>query len=289
MERFLAVVLLCGAALAPASFTAASEQEDPGTKAFDADPPSGKLSPLPPVPSGESTVLGGAIRRVDPVQDQFQLKAFGERPMTILFDERTQVYRDGKKIPLRDLGPEEHASVQTVLDGAKVFAISIHILSQSPEGETQGKVLSYDPATGELTFRSNLSPVAIKFFVTNSTSLKREGQPSFVSAGSGPADLVPGALIAVNFEADSAGRSVANRIGVLAVPGFTFVFAGNISSLDMGSGLFALVDAQDNQTYQIHFDPSMIPASQNLHPGQRVSVAANFDGAQYVANRITVQ
>lgn len=289
MERLIAVILFSGAVLAPALFTSAWAQEDPGTKAFNADTPSGKLPPLPPVPNGESTVLGGAIRRVDPVQDQFQLEAFGERPMTILFDERTQVYRDGKKIPLRDLGSEEHASVQTVLDGAKIFAISIHILSQSPEGETQGRVLNYNSAMGELEIRTTLSPTAIKFFVTNSTSVVREGQPTFVSAGSGPADLVPGSLIAVKFEVDSAGRSVASRIAVLAVPGFTFVFAGNISSLDLGSGLLDLVDAQDDQTYQIHFDPSVIPAGQNLHPGQRVSVAADFNGTLYVANRITIE
>ena len=286
MERLIAVIIFCGAVLAPGAWA----QDGAGSKAaFNADTPAGQLPPLPPVPRGESTVLGGEIRRVDPVQDQFQLKAFGERPMTILFDERTQVYRDGKKIPLRDLGPEEHASVQTVLDGAKIFAISVHILSQSPEGETQGRVLNYNSATGEVEIRSTLSPTAIKFFVTNSTSVVRKGQPTFVSAGSGPADLVQGALIAVNFETDSAGRSVANRIAVFAVPGFTFVFAGNISSLDLSSGLLVLVDPRDDQTYQIHFNPSAIPAGQNLHPGQRVSVAANFDGALYVANRITVE
>ena len=36
--------------------------------------------------------------------------------MKILFDERTQVYRDGVRIPLRDLRPEDHASVQTILE-----------------------------------------------------------------------------------------------------------------------------------------------------------------------------
>jgi hypothetical protein len=233
--------------------------------------------------------MGGAIRRVDPVQDRFQLKTFGERPMTILYDERTQVYRDGKKLSLRQLGPEDHASVQTVLDGGKIFAISIHILSQTPEGETQGKVLSYDPATGELEMRSNLSPEAVRFFVTNSTSIAREGQSAFTGARSGPADLVPGSLIGVRFATDSEGRSVADRVAVLAVPGFTFVFAGNISALNMGSGLLDVVDAKDDQSYEIHFDPSTILPSQNLRPGERVRVAATFDGTRYIATGITVE
>jgi hypothetical protein len=289
MERFLAVVLLCGAVLASAPFTSVLAQQDQGANAFTSDAATAKLPPLPSVPGGESTVLGGAIRRVDPVQDRFQLKAFGERPLTILYDERTQAYRDGKKISLRQLGPEDHASVQTVLDGGKIFAISIHILSQTPEGETQGRVLSYDPATGELRLRSNLSPAAVRFFVTHSTSVVREGQPSFISAGSGPADLVPGSLIGVRFATDSEGRSVADRIAVLAVPGFTFLFAGNISSLNMGAGLLDIVDAKDDQSYQIHFDPSTIPPSQNLHPGQRVRVAATFDGTRYSATGITIE
>ncbi|MGA8728459.1 MAG: hypothetical protein WB608_06890 [Terracidiphilus sp.] len=293
MERSFAVILFAGAALAPMTFGNAWAQERPGF-ALNSENASGNLSTssnltgLPPVPGGESTVLGGEIRRVDPVQDQFQLQVFGERPMRILFDERTQVYRDGKRISLRELGPEEHASVQTVLDGASVFAISIHILSRSPEGETEGRVLTYNPATGELTIRSMLSPTAIKFLVTKSTSVARKGQPSFVSAGSGQSDLEPGSLISIKFEAGNGGRSVADQIAVLAVPGYAFVFAGNISSLDLGSGYLVIVDAQDNQSYEIHFDPPVIAASRNLHPGERISVTAGFDGTQYVANRITL-
>lgn len=58
--------------------------------------------------------------------------------MKILFDQRTQVFRDGVKIPLLDLKPADHASVQTTLDGEKLFAISIHILSQLHRGGTAG-------------------------------------------------------------------------------------------------------------------------------------------------------
>jgi hypothetical protein len=92
----------------------------------------------------KSTVIGGAIQNIDPVRDQFTLKVFGGKPMKILFDERTQVYRDGKKTPLRELRPDDHASVETVLDGTKVFALSVHMLSQLPEGERQGQVIDYN-------------------------------------------------------------------------------------------------------------------------------------------------
>ena len=110
----------------------------------------GNTPDLPPLPQGKSTILGGEIYRVDPVMDEFQLKVYGEKPMKIFFDERTEVYRDGKRIPLHDLGPATHASVQTMLDGTIVFAASIHILSTQPEGEYEGRVLSYDAGTGVL-------------------------------------------------------------------------------------------------------------------------------------------
>ena len=99
------------------------------------------------LPQGKSTVIGGTIASVNPVKDELVLKVFGGRPMRVLFDQRTQVYRDGAKTTLNDLHENEHASVETMLDGTTVFARSIHMLSQSPEGECQGQVVSYDPAT----------------------------------------------------------------------------------------------------------------------------------------------
>ena len=69
-------------------------------------------STMPPLPRGKSTILGGAIRDVDPVLDRFTLRIVGEKPIRILFDERTQVFLDGKKIPLRELRPSSHASVE---------------------------------------------------------------------------------------------------------------------------------------------------------------------------------
>ena len=82
---------------------------------------------LPPLPSAkDSTIFGGAIRHIDPVRDQFLLDIYGERPMKVLFDERTQVYRNGVKIPVHDLEAADHASVQTALDGTRIFALSVH-------------------------------------------------------------------------------------------------------------------------------------------------------------------
>lgn len=245
------------------------------------------FSALPALPRGKSTVLGGQITQIDPVLDQFTLRIFGQKPLKILFDERTQVYRDGTKVPIRDLRTEQHASVQTALEGPNVFAISIHMLSDVPHGEAQGRVLGYDAETRELTLGSSLSREPIRLLLREDTPVVREGQSAFTSTSAGRGDLVSGALVAVTFDASEKGRAVANRVTVLAKPGSDFVFSGKLTSLDMHSGILVLVDPRDQKSYQISFDPAAMPASNSLHVGDQVRANAAFDGTRYTATEIT--
>lgn len=245
------------------------------------------LPPLPPLPRGKSTVIGGAIRDVDPVRDQMTLKVYGGKSMKILFDERTQLFEDGKKISLRNLRSEDHASVETVLDGTDVFARSIHILSQAAEGECRGQVASYDPTTGELSIVPALSGESIRLRVPAGTPIIRTGQNSNRSAGA--SDLVKGTLLAVKFQSNNDGRGIARQISILATPGSEFVFAGNIEFLDMHSGILVIADPKDGSSYKISFDPGHFSVSQQLHQGARVRVTASFDGTGYVASAIAIE
>jgi hypothetical protein len=242
---------------------------------------------LPPVPKGKSTILGGEIRNVDPVRDQLTLRVFGQHPIKVLFDERTQVYMDGKQISLLKLGPAGHASVQTVLDGVNVYALSIHMLSQMPQGEYQGHVLAFDPGTRELTLSGAVSRQPFKVLVPASTPVIRRGQEQFTAQPSGESDLVKGALLSVEFESGKPGQGVASQIAVLATPGSSFIFTGNISALDMHAGSFILTDPKDDRIYQVFFDASQVPASKTLHEGDHVRVIANFDSGRYVASSLT--
>jgi hypothetical protein len=245
------------------------------------------FSALPALPHGKSTVLGGQITNLDPVLDQFTLRIFGERPMKILFDERTQVYRNGARVPLRDLRDEQHASVQTALEGPNVFALTIHMLSDIPHGETEGRVLDYNPETRELTLGSSLSREPIRLFLRQNTPVVRTGQSAFAAAAAGQADLVNGALVDVNFDPSDKGRAVANRVTVLAKPGSDFVFSGKVASLDMHSGVMVLLDPRDQKSYEISFNPAAQPVSNTLHVGDQVRVSAAFDGTRYTAAEIT--
>ena len=298
MGRFLVVAILGSVAFAQSASSAGSKAApDQGA------PPASGLkikseSPadLPPAPQGKSTVIGGAIRGVDLVRDQFTLNVFGGRTIKVLFDERTQVYRDGVKTALRDLRAGDHVSVETVLDGTTVFARSIHLLSVAPEGESQGQVISYDAADRELTVRDVLSRRPIKLRVPAGTVVVRQSHGSSSAASSADissseissSDLATGTLISVKFQSDNKGHGVASQIAILATPGSTFIFVGNVTFLDLHSGLLVLVDPRDDKRYDVFFDSARFPMSRDLHEGADVTLTADFDGAHYVASAITI-
>lgn len=286
MHRLFATVVLGSlmtALMLTAPGTASAQSSENSSTSGGA---SGTVSLLAP-PPGKSTVMGGAIQDVNPVLDQFTLHVFGGGSVKILFDARTQVYLDGTRIPLRDLQSAAHASVETVLDRTNnIFAISIHMLSEAPEGRCQGQVLSYDAGTGELTVSSNLSHQPVRVRVPAGTPISRTGQSRFTSGISGLSDLRKGTLVDVQFRPDNKGHGVASHISVLAIPGADFVFSGRVSFLDVPNGRLVIVDPQDNRSYQIFVDAGRIPLVRQLHEGDHVTVTASFTGNRYTATAI---
>ena len=254
---------------------------------LNASNPPNNLSAMPPLPSGKSTILGGSIRDVDPVLDRFTLKIAGERPLQIFFDERTQVFVDGKKVSLRDLHASDHASIQTTLDDTEVFAISVHILSRAQRGNYHGEVLSYDPSRGDLEIVGGHEGEPIRLTVSSATKFSRQGQRSFTSTRSGAFDLQRGALVSVQFEPDGKGHGFATGITLLAIPGSQFVFSGTLISLDMHAGTMVILDPKGDHSYQIDFNSGTIASFPNIRTGQRVRVAAEYDGTRYLAHEVS--
>jgi hypothetical protein len=247
------------------------------------------LPPMPPLPNGKSTVIGGLIGGVDPVQDVLTLNVYGGHPMKIFYDERTHFYRNGQKTPLADLRPEERASVETVLDGSDVYALSVHMLTQTPQGQCQGQILRYNAATGTLTVRNSLSGLPIRLQVSAQTKIARLGQPSFMAQSRGLGDLNTGALVSIKFQPDAQGNGLADNIAVLAIPGSQFYFSGKVTYLDMHTAEIALLDPSDQNSYTIYFNPALFPDARSLHNGSNVRVTASFDGQHYVASSLSVQ
>lgn len=246
------------------------------------------------LPKGKSTVIGGTISGVNPVLDQLTLKVFGGRPMKILYDDRTLVYRDGVKMSLKDLHNNDHASVETMLDGTTVFARSIRMLSNSPEGQAEGQVTDFNPATHELTIHDSLSQQSLKLQIPDTTVFRREDQ-AHVAGGStanpggpsaGASDLSKGTLISIQFQPDNKGQGVARTVAILATPGAEFKFDGTLSFLDLRLNRLVVVDSSDDKSYELFFDPARLPKVKELHEGATVGVTAEFDGKRYIANSI---
>ncbi len=283
MSYRTAAVLLGAAIFIPISFASMNSlQADSGVKSDKA-----AVSVLPPPPSGTATVMGGVIRDLDPVRDQFKLAVFGGgHPVKVLFDARTRIFRDGKPVKVRDLHTDDRASVETTLDGDNIYALSIHMLSKAPEGQTQGQVLDFDSGKSIATIATSLSSQPIKLYIPPNTPIARTGQTRFTDAHSGGAQLEPGDLISAKFTSGDDGQGVAQQISILATPGSTFVFSGNIADLDMHSGLLVLTDPRDNSTYSLYFNP-LVFRDANLHQGDSVRVSARFNGQRYEARTIT--
>ena len=289
MNRFPEIALL-GAVFLSLSGGADAQSSQPSSTAEPEITPTTHLksvTTVPPVPKGTSTILGGAIRDIDPVLDRFTLNIVGEKPMRILYDQRTQLYVDGKRLSLNQLHNAEHASVQTTLDGTKVFAISVHILSQLQKGDYSGQVQSYDPTSGNLEVVGERGGDPLRLRVSSNTTFERKGQGSSSATPAGPGDLQHGSLVSLQFDPDGKGRAVVTQVTVLATPGTTFVFVGNLVSLDTSAGTMMVLDPRNDQTYQIAFNPGSLSSVQNIRPGQHVRITAAYDGKRYVAESVT--
>jgi hypothetical protein len=238
----------------------------------------------PPVPRGTVTLMGGIIETVDPVRDQLVLKNFGGGHTRVLFDERTRIYMDGTPNGhLKDLRKGERIHLDTVPDGAGLFAKGIFLLRKSAVMESSGQVLSYKTSTGELTMTDTALAEPVKVRLLPGTVITHKSQP--ITA----VNIGQGSLISVAFQMGPDGRATAQSISVLARRGDTFTFNGRVLHLDLSRRLAVLEDPDDRKTYEVYFDPNRLDRGDALREGSNVSMAATFDGSRYVANTLTIQ
>src|SRR5215472_10507273 len=239
------------------------------------------LPDLPPIPPGKATLIGGTIEKVDHVQDQLTVHVFGGDRMKILFDTRTGIYRDGVRIPASELRLGDRVYVDTMLDGSAVFARNIRRKSSAPMGESQGIILSFHSNKGELLVRDAISPQPLKVRLTPATRITQGNRVVGASA------LTSGTLIAVKFGLQK-WTDLAREISILAESGASFVFAGQVTFLDLHAGLLVLTSATDHKSYEIHLDPSQVRVDDSLRQGADVTILTRFDGTGYTARRIEI-
>lgn len=239
-------------------------------------------SSVPTLPPGKTTLLGGLIQNVDSMRDRLTLRIFGGGRTAILFDERTQVFRDGTRASLDDLKIGERAYVDTTLDGTHIFARNIRLGVQSGAGQSNGQIVAFEPATGELTVRDNLAPKAVEMLLARDAVILSGDQAAL------PAALRPGTLVNMEFSPGSAGKPVVRQISILAAPGAGFSFSGRVEHLDLLNGLLVLTDPRDKKSYEVSLDSAASRLTRDLLEGADVTVETTFDGTHYIAHGITV-
>lgn len=243
--------------------------------------PASLLPDLPKLPNAKASLIGGTVGRLDRVRDQITVQVFGGGKMKISFDPRTHIYHNGAEASLADLHQGDRVYIETILDGSNVFARAIRLKTSTSAGESQGIITSYRADRGELQLRDALSPQAVKIRVTSQTRII-EGDHAASSS-----KLAAGTLVAIKFGPRQNGDEVAREVSVLAVPGASFTFAGQVIAIDLRLGLLVLASSTDHKTYEIYLDPS-VGVDDNLRPSANVTVLTRFQGNHYVARSITV-
>src|SRR5260370_1780883 len=263
------------------AITLANETAPPPDKPEIALDPASLLPDLSSLPPAKATLVGGTVERLDSVQDRVTLQVFGGGKMKIVFDPRTRIYRDGVPASAADLRRGDRIYVDTLLDGDTIFARNIHLKSAASTGESQGVIVSY--RRGELTMRDQLSPNPVKVPLIPSTRIIKGDKTGAAN------ELVPGTLIAVKFGTQQDGRDLAQEVSVLAVPGSSFTFAGEVINLDLRTGLLVLTSSTDREHYEIYLEQSAGTVDDNLRQGAQVSVVARSEDERAVATTLTVR
>jgi hypothetical protein len=276
---FFAVVILAlplaeakGQSKATTSSAAASSAQ-PGASGYD------PLLDLPPLPQGKTTLVGGTVHSIDQIRNRLSVQPFGGQTMKIFFDERTHIYRDGVPSTQLVIRKGERVYVDTMLDGAKVFARNIRVVTGKQAADARGQITRNDAASGRITVQDELSAQPVSFRVTPATVVK-EG-----SGSSTLAQLQPGSLVTVKFSPERGNHDVAQEISVIAAPGSVFTFYGRITYLNMSTRTVAVANESDKKTYDIKFTPTAVDP-QMLGEGKLVLVKARFNGSGYTADNI---
>lgn len=259
----------------PAAPAAAS-----GSQASENDP----MLEVPPLPKSKVTLIGGTVRGIDQIRNRMTVEPFGNHArMKFIFDERSHIYRDGVETTQLAIKKGDRVYVDSQLDGPKMFARNVRLVTQLTPADADGQLLSYDQRNGVISMRDRLSSQSIRFSVNAATRISKADD----QAGS-PADLQPGALVSVEFAPDRSNRGIAQTIKVLALPGAQFRFAGAITHLDVKSKSMAIENTSDGKNYEVGFERADVTGRDDLAVGAEVNVVATFQGDKYLAREISV-
>jgi hypothetical protein len=236
------------------------------------------------IPKGHVTLVGGTATKVDRLRNRVTLQPFGGgKKMTVRFDERSHIYRDGRETTVTGIKQGDRVYADTMLLGPVIFARNIRVLTISGPAEARGQVTQYDQRSGRVTLVDDLTRQPVQFTISPETVFKGQG-----NAQASAQDILPGSLLDVQFSPGHGRSGEAREIAVLARPGANYVFAGRVTNLDLRSGTISVDNQTDSKNYDLRFDPARIEQREQLRIGAEVTVRATYDGHVYKASDVTV-
>lgn len=248
------------------------------------DNPYDPLLEPPPLPKGKPTLIGGMAASVDKVRNHLTVQPFGGgKKVKVFVDERSHIYRNGVETTVLGIHKGDRVYVDTMLDGDKVFAKNVRVITETGLAEVRGQVIGTNPEKGTISVRDQLSAKPVTFSVSGATRYSSSKGAATAS------DVQPGALINVQFSPRSDNRDVAQDVMVLAKPGDNYIFSGTVTNLDMRSNTFFVDNQADDQSYEVHFSPTVLADARSLKIGQEVTARAVFDGKKYQATNIRLE
>ncbi len=262
---------------AQAQVTATPSATSPG----DASPQTTTSTADVPPPGGPRAKVGlvrGVLKRMDPIHDQLLIHSFGGKDIRIAFDGRTQVFPEAAHAHLTAVPTGSVVSVDTVIDGGKLFARSVRT-GPSNAAELDGQVLRYDAAKSQLTLRDPISPEGISLHIAPSATVVNQGQPA------SPQILSAGMLVRVWL---SPTENAANKVEIFATRGNSFTFEGRIVAVDLRAGVVALSNNSDQSVRELSIGSLDASTLALLREGANVNIQAEFDGDRYNVRTVTL-
>ena len=251
--------------------------ETPTSGPASADP----LLQPPPLPANKSTLIGGIAKKVDRIRNRVAIAPFGSsKKITVQFDERSHIYRDGRETTILNVRPGDRVYVDSMLVGPKVFARNLRVVTTMNPAEASGQVVDYDQRAQLVRMVDKLTGAQVVFHLTPQTELSSKN-------GGGVSDLKAGSIVSVTFAPGRHGGD-ARQVNVLAVPGTKYIFSGRVTNLDLHLGILNIDNQSDGKNYELHFNPAAMENRNALRVGVHIASNATFDGHTYTARDVTV-
>ena len=221
--------------------------------------------------TGQTSLVRGVLKQIDPIHDQLVIQAFGGGNVRIAFDGRTSLTPESAGAHVTGIQSGSVISVDTVLRDGKLFASSVRV-GASSAAELNGQIVAFDPGRSRLTLRDPISPKNVVVQVTAATKITQADKSITQNA------LLPGALVRVSF---SAADKAAKQIEILAERGASFTFEGRILAVDLRSQTLSLSNDTDQSLRELTFGTLDLQSRKLLREGDNVIIQAEFDGDRY--------